>query len=239
MSKSLNEPIELLCMPSIDLVQCDEKNEPFVDIYEYSNGKIKVDMQYAKMNISGAIDTAFVRETVAKKLLAAQKLLPRGFTFEILDAWRPYEVQFSLYNSYRDKIINGSGTDLSAEELEKKVCEFVSYPDKNKKISFVHSSGGAIDITILDESGKRLNMGSEFDEFTDRSYTSWYENNSTDSEIISNRRMLYNSLCSSGFTNYPSEWWHYDFGDAFWSFYTGEKAIYVSKFEVKDVTKGE
>lgn len=24
-------------------------------------------------------------------------------------------------------------------------------------------------------------------------------------------------MTSVGFTNYPSEWWHYDYGDLFWA----------------------
>ncbi|MBQ2798274.1 MAG: hypothetical protein IJF09_02705, partial [Ruminiclostridium sp.] len=124
---------------------------------------------------------------------------------------------------------------LSKEELHKKTLEFVSYPDKSKKFSFVHSSGGAVDITIIDNNGKRFDMGSEFDEFTDRSYTDWYEKNDVNDTIRNNRRLLYNVLCSCGFTNYPSEWWHYDYGDIFWSYYTGQDAIYSSAFELSEV----
>jgi len=26
-------------------------------------------------------------------------------------------------------------------------------------------------------------------------------------------------MTSAGFTNYPEEWWHFDFGNSFWRFY--------------------
>lgn len=51
--------------------------------------------------------------------------------------------------------------------------------------------------------------------------------NQTDfKEIINNRRILYNSMIKAGFTNLPSEIWHYDYGDRFWSYYTKNKIIF-------------
>ncbi|MBR3767767.1 MAG: M15 family metallopeptidase [Clostridia bacterium] len=228
-------PIISHCLPLTDNVGLKETDENFVDIFTYSNGAIKVNMQYAKVKIPSAIQKAYVRETVAKKLSEAKKLLPEGFTFEIFDAWRPYEVQLSLFNNYREQIVKQSVIDMTEEELTKKVCEFVSFPDKSKRVSYVHSTGGAVDITILDSNGNRLNMGTEFDDFSEKAYTAWYEQNGSDEQIKKNRRLLHNVLCECGFTNYPAEWWHYDFGDSFWAFYTQNEAIYSSKYEEADV----
>lgn len=33
-------------------------------------------------------------------------------------------------------------------------------------------------------------------------------------------------MIKAGFTNLPSEWWHYDYGDAFWSYYTKNAVKY-------------
>lgn len=33
-------------------------------------------------------------------------------------------------------------------------------------------------------------------------------------------------MCNAGFTNLPSEWWHYDYGTRFWGFFTGNQALY-------------
>jgi D-alanyl-D-alanine dipeptidase len=33
-------------------------------------------------------------------------------------------------------------------------------------------------------------------------------------------------MISAGFTNLPSEWWHYDYGTKFWAYFTGNKALY-------------
>ena len=229
-------PIKSRNLPESRNICLAEKNEPFVDVEAFSYGKIKVNMQYKAANIPGAISKAYVRKSVAEMLMKAQALLPEGYTFEILDAWRPYEVQLHLFNTYKNDLIsdNPDLLKLSEEELIKKVCEFVSYPDKSKRLSFVHSSGGAIDLTILDEKGNSLDMGTEFDDFTDKAYTSWFEEHGGDETIIRNRRLLCNVMTSVGFTNYPAEWWHYDFGDVFWAFYSGENAVFASEYEVCD-----
>ena len=228
-----NIPIKQGILPETKNISLKEKNEPFVNIEVFSEGKIKANMQYKAQNLKGAISTAYVRKTVADMLMKAQSLLPEGYAFEILDTWRPYEVQLSLFNAYKDDLVkeNPDLLKLSEEELIRKVCEFVSYPDKSKRLSFVHSSGGAVDLTILDEKGKRLDMGTEFDDFTDKAYTAWFEENSDNETIIRNRRLLCNVLTSVGFTNYPAEWWHYDFGDLFWAFYNGKDAIFASEYD--------
>ena len=231
----LDIPIKSVPLPQTDCVISEQSDERFVDIYTYSDKTVKVSMQYAISGIDGAITTAYVRKSVADRLLQAKKLLPSGYTFEILDAWRPYDVQLALYNAYKRKILKDLTGTLSEDEIKKRVCEFVSYPDKSKKVSFVHSCGGAVDLTIVDGDGNRLDMGSDFDEFTKRSYTDYYEKVGMDERVRKNRRLLYHTMCSNGFTNYPAEWWHYDFGDSFWSFYTGKNAIYTSRFEVEEV----
>lgn len=228
-------PIPSAVLPDTSIINHSDVAEEFVDIYKYSDKKIKVNLQYFKNKLNGAISKAFVRKSVADRLLKALQLLPDGYTFVILDAWRPYEVQLSLFNGYYNQIKEANPDILSEEELHNRTLEFVSYPDRSKKFSFVHSSGGAVDITIIDDKGIELDMGSEFDEFSDRSYTDWYERNDISDTIRDNRRLLHNVMLSCGFTNYPSEWWHYDYGDIFWSYYTGKEAIYPSAFDLTEV----
>ena len=45
-------------------------------------------------------------------------------------------------------------------------------------------------------------------------------------EVRDNRRLLYETMINAGFTNLPSEWWHYDYGTKFWGYFTGKKALY-------------
>ena len=77
-------------------------------------------------------------------------------------------------------------------------------------------------------------MGSAFDEFTDRTSTAYYENEKNE-VIRDNRRMLFHVMTEAGFTNLPSEWWHFDYGDRFWGFYNNCPAIYRGAFTKEEL----
>ena len=42
-------------------------------------------------------------------------------------------------------------------------------------------------------------------------------------------------MLQAGFTNLPTEWWHFDYGNKFWAFYTGNDAIYDCNFELDEL----
>ncbi|MEV1002288.1 M15 family metallopeptidase [Nonomuraea sp. NPDC050202] len=39
-----------------------------------------------------------------------------------------------------------------------------------------------------------------------------------------NRRLLAQAMSAAGFTNYPTEWWHWSYGDRYWALTTGAPA---------------
>ena len=212
----------------------DLRDEPFVDISEYSKGAILTDMKYLEAKRPGAISVAYARISVAKRLLKASSLLPKGYRLKIYDAWRPYSVQKSIYDEYfYDLAKKEENADLSDDELHALTRKFVSFPSTEKTVSFVHSSGGAVDLTLCYDNGEEIDMGCGFDEFTVRAATDAYED--LDGAVRDNRRLLYTVMTEAGFTNYPEEWWHFDYGDAFWASQTGNKVIYRSVFTEEDV----
>jgi alanine dehydrogenase len=89
-----------------------------------------------------------------------------------------------------------------------------------------------VDLTIVDANGEMLPMGTDFDEMTERSLTRHFEERVERGEILSaseqealrNRRLLYHLMTRAGFTNFPNEWWHFDFGNKVWSCMRGGKA---------------
>ena len=94
-----------------------------------------------------------------------------------------------------------------------------------------HCTGSAVDLTIADDRGHYLEMGSGFDEPTERSYTYHYEKMERPEgaalEARNNRRILLSLMSEMGFSNYPNEWWHFDYGNRRWAQRTGaSKAIY-------------
>ncbi len=233
-----NKKIPAREMPDTEKIEYAEENAPFVDIAKYSGGKILVDMQYLKGGRRGAIASAYLRKEAADRLLQALAFLPAGYTFKIFDAWRPYEVQKSLYDEYFEKL-KAESPALTEEELHRRARTFVSFPDKTKRFAYVHSSGGAVDLTLVDEKGVDADMGTAFDDFSALSSASALEEIKGCNEARENRRTLYFAMIKAGFTNYPSEWWHYDFGDIFWAAATGNPVKYPSVYTAEEMILGE
>lgn len=215
-------------------------DEELVDPVQYSGGQITSQSAYYEQGIKGSIDLCPMRKGVADRLKKALFLLPEGYTFKIFDAWRPYDVQYSLYYNYFGVLADsGKYDECTVKELHKVTRTFVSFPKKGEEVSYVHSSGGAVDLTIIDENGRELDMGSGFDEFTDRSNTDYYEVHEIDEHVRQNRRLLYHVMSESGFVNLPSEWWHFDYGDKFWAHYTGKPVLYKSLYEIPENLGGK
>ena len=90
-----------------------------------------------------------------------------------------------------------------------------------------HLTGGSVDITLFDvATGEWLDMGADFDEPTERSYTHFYEDQ-PEHMACTNRRLLYSVMTAAGFSNLPTEWWHFDYGNPLWAHYNQQNhAIY-------------
>ncbi|WP_201533948.1 M15 family metallopeptidase [Psychrobacter ciconiae] len=179
---------------------------------------------YFAKKIPDAIDICVARSSVVKRLQQAVELLPKHLGIVVLDGWRSRMVQSGVQDDIR-RTINRDYAQLTQLEQEQLLLDFVApvIPD------FIspHLTGGAVDVTLFDtKTGDWVDLGSEFDEPTTRSHTHYYESFS-DSEACYYRRLLYHVMTQVGFTNLPTEWWHFDFGNALWALYSGQdKAIY-------------
>lgn len=225
-------------IPSVQLPEIYTEHN-FVDskfVEIKSDDLFDVKMQYPLLNLKNAFDRCLVREEVAEKLIVAAKLLPAGYKIRVLDAWRPFALQSELFEYYSDVIIKHFGIEnLDEDEKNDFVKRFVSLPNDDRMIPPVHTTGGAVDVTIVDASGKELDMGTVFDEFMETAFTSYFEEHEVSQEVLENRRLLYTVMTEAGFINLPSEWWHYDYGDRFWAFYSNEPAMYSGVFNVEEV----
>ncbi len=200
-----------------------------------TNEYFEVQMQYPLLGMKYAEDHCFVREEVYEMLVNAAKALPSGMKFKILDAWRPFALQHELYMAYSVDIIKDFELENCTEEQKKAVVrKFVSDPVEDRDVPPVHTTGGAVDLTIIGENGNELEMGTGFDAFTDKTCTAYFENEKNET-VRDNRRLLYHTMVGAGFTNLPSEWWHYDYGDRFWAFYNKKPAIYRGVFAKEEI----
>lgn len=219
-----NQPIPAREAPLIENIAVEESGEPLVCLSDYSHDFLFEPVYYNK-GIAGSINAFYVRQQVAQRLLEASRLLPSGYKIKIFDAWRPYKVQLSLYNSFYQDNLRAESTGQSTQEIDKMTRQYVSFPSTDPGRPFLHATGGAVDLTMV-KNGQPVDMGTDFDAFTEKAHTGYFELNKTKPDITSNRRLLYNVLNEAGFVNYPFEWWHFDYGDWVWAFYNKCQAIY-------------
>jgi zinc D-Ala-D-Ala dipeptidase len=200
----------------------DETN--LVSISELDSQYIIEKPQYFIWKIPHALESCYVREEVAKRLLKAAQLLPVGYKLLIWDGFRPFEVQRSIFEQYYAEL-KEANPSLDDEQLIKMTKKYVSYPTLNQRSPAPHNTGGAVDLTIVGANEKPLYMGTEFDAFTKESATRFFEEKlqhegdliEKEKLALENRRLLYHILTEVGFTNYHEEWWHFDFGDQWWA----------------------
>jgi len=196
----------------------------------YMPDKILCRPQYFIQGINGAIPECFLREGAFVALCKAAGLLPKGYRLVIFDAWRPFKVQQDLFLRYSEEIKRNSiNQEEDDETIFKLASRFVSPPKNDPGKVSPHMTGGAVDIGLVDECGLLCPMGAEFDETSERSVTHYFEKKLKNGELmpeekryLCNRRMLYNAMVESNFTNYADEWWHYDYGNQNWAAVKGE-----------------
>ncbi|MFA6520851.1 MAG: M15 family metallopeptidase [Candidatus Gracilibacteria bacterium] len=196
-------------------VEIKENNEPIVDA---STLGFILEPKYFKQGLS-ADSRIFLRKEVAKKLLKIQSELP-NLRFKIWDAYRSRDVQNNIYKKYWAEL-KAAHMDWDDEKLKLEVGKFVSPPYQKDRIP-PHATGGAVDLTLIDENGNELDMGTEFDFFGPEAGSLFYEIDKDKPEVTKNRNILQEAMQAEGFTLDQDEWWHFDFGNQMWAFKSGE-----------------
>jgi D-alanyl-D-alanine dipeptidase len=105
-------------------------------------------------------DYTKIRRTVYNKLVEAQKLLADNLRFCIYEVYRSLHLQEKLFNE-RYNILKNEHPNLANEELFRKTVKLVSPVlnlDGSRNIS-PHSTGGAIDVYLVDHNGHIVDMG--------------------------------------------------------------------------------
>ena len=164
---------------------------------------IAIDLRYATVNnftgvnLYRGFNMAFLHRFGAEKLRKAARLLAKtkpGWRLLVLDALRPRSVQRILWNK--------------AKEMGKE--GYVADPAKGS----VHNYGLALDITLMDNNGKEVDMGTPYDDFTSLSEPRREEEFKNDGRLtvaqFENRALLRGVMTGAGFLQLPTEWWHYD-----------------------------
>lgn len=202
-------------------IAIEDSGEPLVPVSLLPE-RILVRSQYFLQGLPGSMPECFLRRRVFDKLAEASDLLPKGYRFVVFDGWRAPSLQKHLFRILEGEIASAV-PDMDEEELSARTSQYVARPSVSPANPSPHLTGGAVDLGIADAMGAMLDMGSSFDETSAISETSYYEKLLAGRELspleeraLRNRRFLFHVMTSVGFTNYPDEWWHYDFGNQNW-----------------------
>lgn len=162
-----------------------------------------------------------LRQGVLEALKQAQQQLQvkqPEWQIKIFDAYRPVAVQQFMVD-YTFQTLRQQLPNESEEAIAQQVEQFWAQPSENPDTPPPHSTGAAIDITLVNEQGETLDLGSEIDELSSRSFPDFYEDAATASEQLyqQRRNLLKAVMVEAGFRQHPQEWWHFSRGDQMWA----------------------
>jgi D-alanyl-D-alanine dipeptidase len=173
----------------------------FVELKE--SALMRIDLKYATAanfmneNVYGEFNRAFLHAVAFEKLMTAVKFLKEKkpeYKFIIYDTLRPRSVQSIMWNRWE-----GPNRE-----------DYIANPEKGSS----HNFGMAVDLSILDESEKVLDMGTGFDDFDELSEPRQEERFLAELKLtpeqIANRKLLRTCMERAGFRQLSTEWWHFE-----------------------------
>ncbi|WP_454856736.1 M15 family metallopeptidase [Promicromonospora soli] len=156
-----------------------------------------------------------VRAGLAQRLRRAQDdLRAVGLRLEVVEGHRDPAEQQRIIDRYSSEVLaEHPGVDLL--ELEVLTSRFVA------PIAVApHVAGAAVDLTLADDDGP-LDMGTAIDATPEVSGgRCYFDAPDIAPEARALRGILARSLGSAGLVNYPTEWWHWSYGDRYWALVT-------------------
>ncbi len=165
---------------------------------------------------------SFVRSGLADRLSVAQAALPLGIRLHVVEGHRTAASQQAIVASYSAELC-AAHPGISADDLHRLSSRFVAPLEVAP-----HVAGAAVDLTLIDACGQELDLGTPIDATPEQSGGRCYFAAADISrDARANRNLLARVLTDAGLVNYPTEWWHWSFGDRYWALSTGaDHAIY-------------
>lgn len=197
-------------------VPIKECGEPLVDFLTLCPELVweKPRWQYQRVHL--------LRQTVAEKLCEAARSLPRGYRLAVIEGWRPLHIQRRMFLTAM-KRWREAHPDWSEPQVRRLASRFTAPPDH--RVPPPHTTGGAVDVLLADGEGNVLDLISPYKPRDRRAYP--FSAKGLTETARKHREILREALASVGLTNYPSEFWHYSYGDQGWAYRGGHPyAIY-------------
>ena len=179
------------------------KQQGYVDVQD-EDPTIKVSLMYSRPdNFTGKVlykdlKEAFLHPQAAKALAKAQKELKKlrpELSLIVFDAARPMSIQQQMWD-----VVKGTPKNI-----------YVSNPANGGGL---HNYGFAVDVSICDEKGDTIPMGTLIDHMGKEAHpeheTSMLAKGKISKEAVSNRKLLRRVMSAGGFKVLKTEWWHFN-----------------------------
>ncbi|MEW2567823.1 M15 family metallopeptidase [Streptomyces sp. NPDC047070] len=199
------DPMNLVLMsdPQVAAIPVRECGESLVDVRDHD---VRVDTR--KRDPVGAF--AHVREGVLTRLKHARSLLPAGTDLLFIEGYRPLALQKRYFTEYRDELA-AVHPDWTPEQLHQAASRYVSPLEIAP-----HSAGAAVDVTLVDQDGHELDLGTRVNASPEESDGACFTHAPNLSDQARHRRtLLLNAMDGAGFTNYGTEFWHFSVADRY------------------------
>ena len=174
-----------------DTLRLDYDTTQWFDLQDL-DPSIVLDIRYAGTNnfVHEAMydcGRCFLRREVAQAVIRTHRSLQKqGYGgLKFFDCYRPRPIQWQLWEKVPDP-------------------NYVADPRKGS----MHNRGSAVDLTIIDQEGKELDMGTDFDFFGPEAHHGYTAH---PAQVLANRQLLKSSMEAQGFRAITTEWWHYSY----------------------------
>jgi D-alanyl-D-alanine dipeptidase len=162
---------------------------------------------------------ALVRASVAVRLTLARADLPGGYDLRVVEGHRDLRDQLAIVARYAAEV-RAAYPEASATEVYRLTSRFVAPVEVAP-----HVAGAAVDLTLVDGRGRPLDLGTPIDATPEESgERCFFAAPDISAEARRHRSVLARALGTAGLVNYPTEWWHWSFGDRYWALVTSAPA---------------
>jgi D-alanyl-D-alanine dipeptidase len=171
---------------------------------------------------------ALVRAGVAERLERAQADLPAGLSLRVVEGHRTVADQSSILARYGAEA-RAAHPWLDAEDIRELTSRFVA-----PVAVAPHVAGAAVDLTLVDVCGDELDLGTPIDATPEESDgRCWFAAAGIGADARAHRELLRRVLSAQGLVNYPTEWWHWSFGDRYWALLTQSATARYGAIDVR------
>ncbi len=191
-------------MAALNRVRIDENHDPLVDIRDRCPTAIVLDRA-----------CPFLRRHVADLLNAALGSLPAGLNLQIGTGMRTIGMQSAGWDRYHAQL-RADHPNWPLSTLRRATNRFFAPYDQPAPPG--HCTGGAVDVTLLNEAGEIMDVTSPLEGWT--AAPTWSARISETART--NRMVLVDAMLGAGFSNCRDEYWHYSWGDSAWAVRTGQ-----------------